>query len=67
MDMKMKHLIIRVSEFLLDRIHDFCKREGITYSELFEQAIKKLVEKYLPEEADGQEKGPCRFEDRNDC
>jgi len=63
---KMKIKVIRVSEFLFERIHAFCKRENIPYSELFKRAIEKLIEKYLPEEANGQEKDPCDLKDRDD-
>jgi len=65
-NMKMKNIVIRVSNFLLDHMHEFCKRENITYSELFEQAIQKLIEKYLPEES-YEQKDTCGSEDRDDC
>ena len=49
-----KIIVFRVSNWFLEQINEFCRKEGISYKELFERAIDLLCKKYLGE---GNEKG----------
>jgi metal-responsive CopG/Arc/MetJ family transcriptional regulator len=40
-------IVFRVSREFLSEINEFCKREKISYSELFHKAIEHLCKKYL--------------------
>jgi len=42
-------VIFRVSNWFLDRINEYCKEEGLTYTELLNRAIIHLCKKYLGE------------------
>ena len=42
-------IVFRVSKWFLEQINEYCKEKKITYTELFNHAIKILCEKYLGE------------------
>jgi predicted DNA binding CopG/RHH family protein len=56
-------IVFRVSNWFLERINKFCRKEGISYKELFERAIDLLCKKYL-EDSDEEGKDGRR-EDRD--
>ena len=49
-------IVFRISHWFLERINEYCRREGISYKELFERAIDFLCQKYLVEEGNGETK-----------
>jgi hypothetical protein len=49
-----KIIVFRISNWFLEQINEFCRKEEISYKELFERAIDLLCKKYLE---DSNEKG----------
>jgi hypothetical protein len=42
-------IVFRVSKWFLEQINEYCKEEGVTYTELLNRTIKHLCKKYLGE------------------
>jgi hypothetical protein len=55
-------IVFRVSKEFLSQINDYCSKEKISYSELFDRAIDHLCKKYLEGEYERENGGR---EDRN--
>jgi hypothetical protein len=56
-------IVFRVSDWFFERINEYCKREGVSYAELFSRAIEYLCSKYLEEGVvDEGEEGACSGE-----
>jgi len=50
-------IVFRLSREFLSQINEYCEREKISYSELFDRAIDHLCKKYLEEKDERKNSG----------
>jgi hypothetical protein len=53
-------IVFRVSDWFFERINEYCKREGVSYAELFRRAVEYLCRRYLEEGV--EDEGACSGE-----